>query len=887
MSSVPKTKYMGKPFIKKIYETHKKWLGADDKPRKPEKGGDCIRRDLVSEKRGIWSNGDNKPEQNLDVETGNKLKIVISSFDKIIDEYNGVADETAKKIPPEVPPKIKKLSESFRASNLPPTKVNINNSNDIAHKKDSVLNKTSISEVIAPKSMETPLKPNTKIPKLVKAKTCSIIESKCILKKTNSSGNINANSSSPPTKTKSMTNLAFSSPTPKLIPILTDSNDVTKDTPKRKDLVINGPNNTPIKKMFTNTFTSFDSDTTPVKKDVIESPVKVKDLVKRLNSLTEPTPVEPQTPPAPLSKAVSTTNLSLSKKYGSMSKIPVNANLRKSFPSTPCHLDQIDSTGSASEGKIKTKSLNKSRSVQNLAKPKLSLPKPLQTNDKNLGKSVPDLLKSKQSSTNVSKPLAKPKNIKEDIRSTGKAANKTTKPADVKAKVNSGAKPPKPTESTKTVKNNTREKSKSILKNVKPVIDNSNKVKQVQSVDKVDGCIKNLVKKTETFNSKVVENVDPKDAFVAIRGPRDKGVNTVIKKLEGSTDTNVKPTAKVTRNQTFKKTDTGPTFGDKKAQFEPKFMEKTKFSGRTTVRRNASEKIKLDLQNTQEFLSKFESGDQHEYFLDEGGFSNSILKPISTLKSDKHLDYSSDNSDDSGNISNEVDCDETNSTGSSGRSRTSTESLPTVLDGSKRSLSKDIGLDSCEVTIKVESISNEIFFRTGVISQLEAQRDERLAGMVISLQAHCRGYLARRKLQQRKLQDLAVRCLQRNVRKFMLVREWPWWRLLVRVTPLLNVHRTEEELRAKTEELEALKQKLQKLDYERNSLKHDNDKLEAKIQHFKKREKIIISINHYALETSLQQHLNCKKVMCLDHILKLDKDFQVLISTLQSKHVAY
>ncbi|XP_076254274.1 myosin heavy chain-like isoform X2 [Rhynchophorus ferrugineus] len=124
---------------------------------------------------------------------------------------------------------------------------------------------------------------------------------------------------------------------------------------------------------------------------------------------------------------------------------------------------------------------------------------------------------------------------------------------------------------------------------------------------------------------------------------------------------------------------------------------------------------------------------------------------------------------------------------------------------------------------------SQIFFRTGVISQLEAQRDERLAGMVISLQAHCRGYLARRKLQQRKLQDLAVRCLQRNVRKFMLVREWPWWRLLVRVTPLLNVHRTEEELRAKTEELEALKQKLQKLDYERNSLKHDNDKLEAKL----------------------------------------------------------
>lgn len=99
---------------------------------------------------------------------------------------------------------------------------------------------------------------------------------------------------------------------------------------------------------------------------------------------------------------------------------------------------------------------------------------------------------------------------------------------------------------------------------------------------------------------------------------------------------------------------------------------------------------------------------------------------------------------------------------------------------------------------KNQPIFLQIFFRTGVVSQLEAQRDERLTGVIISFQSQCRGYLARRKLQQRKLQDLAVRCIQRNVRKFMLVRDWPWWRLLVRVTPLLNVHRTEEELRAKT-----------------------------------------------------------------------------------------
>ncbi|OXU31522.1 hypothetical protein TSAR_014276 [Trichomalopsis sarcophagae] len=124
--------------------------------------------------------------------------------------------------------------------------------------------------------------------------------------------------------------------------------------------------------------------------------------------------------------------------------------------------------------------------------------------------------------------------------------------------------------------------------------------------------------------------------------------------------------------------------------------------------------------------------------------------------------------------------------------------------------------------------SAQIFFRAGALERLESQRDEKLTGHIILLQARCRGYLARRKLNTLKLQDLAVRCIQRNVRKLMSVREWPWWRLYVKVAPLLNVHRTEDQLKARTEELEVLRAKVDRLEQERNHLKHDNDRLEAK-----------------------------------------------------------
>lgn len=90
---------------------------------------------------------------------------------------------------------------------------------------------------------------------------------------------------------------------------------------------------------------------------------------------------------------------------------------------------------------------------------------------------------------------------------------------------------------------------------------------------------------------------------------------------------------------------------------------------------------------------------------------------------------------------------------------------------------------------------SQIFLRAGTLSLLESQREEKLAEGLIHLQAHLRGYLARKRFQQRKVQELAICCIQRNVRKFLEIRDWPWWRLFVKIAPVLNVQRTEQELR--------------------------------------------------------------------------------------------
>lgn len=79
---------------------------------------------------------------------------------------------------------------------------------------------------------------------------------------------------------------------------------------------------------------------------------------------------------------------------------------------------------------------------------------------------------------------------------------------------------------------------------------------------------------------------------------------------------------------------------------------------------------------------------------------------------------------------------------------------------------------------------------------------------------------------------MAVRCIQRNVKAFLSVRDWQWWRLLVRIRPLLNVHRTEEELKLAIDELKALKAKLAKIENDRNLLRTENMRLESKVGQF-------------------------------------------------------
>uniref|UniRef100_A0A673WMU3 Myosin XVIIIAa n=1 Tax=Salmo trutta TaxID=8032 RepID=A0A673WMU3_SALTR len=124
---------------------------------------------------------------------------------------------------------------------------------------------------------------------------------------------------------------------------------------------------------------------------------------------------------------------------------------------------------------------------------------------------------------------------------------------------------------------------------------------------------------------------------------------------------------------------------------------------------------------------------------------------------------------------------------------------------------------------------SRLFFRAGTLAKLEEQRDEQTRHNITLFQAACSGYLARQAFKKRKTHDLAIRCIQKNIKKNKGVKGWPWWKLFTTVRPLIEVQLTEEQIRGKDEEIQHLKGKLEKTEKERNELRLNSDRLESRI----------------------------------------------------------
>lgn len=127
----------------------------------------------------------------------------------------------------------------------------------------------------------------------------------------------------------------------------------------------------------------------------------------------------------------------------------------------------------------------------------------------------------------------------------------------------------------------------------------------------------------------------------------------------------------------------------------------------------------------------------------------------------------------------------------------------------------------------------KIFFRSGQLAAIEELREQAISRMVVSIQAGARAFLARRMYDKMREQSVSARILQRNIRAWLELKNWPWYQLYVKARPLIsqrNFQKEIDDLKKQVKDLEkevaALKEANAKLDKEKQLAEEDADKLE-------------------------------------------------------------
>ena len=191
--------------------------------------------------------------------------------------------------------------------------------------------------------------------------------------------------------------------------------------------------------------------------------------------------------------------------------------------------------------------------------------------------------------------------------------------------------------------------------------------------------------------------------------------------------------------------------------------------------------------------------------------------------------------------------------------------------------------------------TSKIFFKAGVLAELEERRDALLYDVFSRLQAMARKFSARRQMKKILNRAIAIRTIQRNARLYGELKDWPWWQLYTKVSrrsllisfsddkvlqvrPLLAATRNDEELRRKEVELQLVKERAEREQREKENLENVKMALEAEKQ------KIVKELEAERALTldkdSLLQRSKQREIELEEEIVALHTDLDVLDSQL-------
>lgn len=128
----------------------------------------------------------------------------------------------------------------------------------------------------------------------------------------------------------------------------------------------------------------------------------------------------------------------------------------------------------------------------------------------------------------------------------------------------------------------------------------------------------------------------------------------------------------------------------------------------------------------------------------------------------------------------------------------------------------------------------KVFFRAGVLAELEERRDSLIRDIMSRFQSVARGFTQRRIVNKRLYRAEATRIIWHNLQVYVDLCNNPWWRLFVRMKPLLGATTSAGEVKKRDERIQKLETKMQKDNTERQKLEDERRRAHTEVQRIQK-----------------------------------------------------
>ncbi|KAG5354398.1 Myosin type-2 heavy chain 1 [Yarrowia sp. C11] len=123
----------------------------------------------------------------------------------------------------------------------------------------------------------------------------------------------------------------------------------------------------------------------------------------------------------------------------------------------------------------------------------------------------------------------------------------------------------------------------------------------------------------------------------------------------------------------------------------------------------------------------------------------------------------------------------------------------------------------------------KVFFKSGVLAELEEQRESCVREVIVRFQSLARGCMTRRKFLKAQHRHEAAQIIKKNLSVYTGLKDNKWWKLYVKMRPLLATSKDIVERRAKDAEVKRLEKKMADIVETRDGLDERCRKAESEL----------------------------------------------------------